>query len=65
MTATQSAMDLGFVAPIDISYGVQLYTPKNSPMTHFETKYSAVGVPLFQMLFNLGQKKILIGNSLQ
>ena len=64
ITATQIAIDLEFVPPIDISSGVQPYSTA-IPLTHFETKYSAVSVPLFQIFLDFGRKKVFAENSMR
>jgi hypothetical protein len=64
MTATRSSISTGFLPQIDTSVGVQRYLPKNEPLTHFEAKYAAAAVPLYQVELDLGQKKVFTGSSL-
>lgn len=65
MTATRSSVSAGFLPPIDTSTGVQLYPPEDEPLTHFEAKYSAVGVLLYQLQLDLGHKKVFTGSSMK
>jgi hypothetical protein len=53
-----------FVPCIEVPRGTQNYSALAEPMTRFETKYQAVGCPLFQVELALGKKRLSSGGLL-